>query len=227
MIPGDLRNLSLFDALNLCEFTLASGTLWARSSRKSGALYLSSGELTFAELEGRELATIDAERAGLDGEIWTRTAEDADNHGSMVSALSDAGANHDSVRRFVRQRIEHVLAELVLVDDLEIDLATDEGWFGSELAFPAATLIEAARVINFGGQLIAETASDALIALCPTDGSNVTLGADHWNVMAELIGAIDLGELRDKIGHTEAVEFVRFLQSRSLATAIVAMPSIE
>lgn len=133
MIPGDITNLSLFDALHLCEFTLARGSLRARSDQKSGVLYLSSGELVFAELEGRELATIDAERAGLDPEIWKSVAENAKNHGSVVSALADEGVDSASVRRFVRQRIEHVLAELVLVDDLELELVDDEGWFGSTL----------------------------------------------------------------------------------------------
>lgn len=227
MIYGDFSNLSLFDALNFCEFTLARGTLRASSPQKSGVLYLASGELAFAELEGREMATIDAERAGLDPDIWVRVAGDPANRGAVVAALLDEGIDADSVRRFVRQRIEHVLAELVLVDDLTLELTADEGWFGSELAFPISSSIEAARVINFGGQLVAETATDALIALCPTEESSVTLGAGQWNIVAELIGAVDLSSLREKVGGSDAIEFVRFLQSRSLATAVVAMPTVE
>jgi hypothetical protein len=224
MITGDISNLALFDALNLCEFMLVTGTLRGRSSVKSGSIYLDQGRLTFAEIEGRERASIDAERSGMDPVLWTDVAIDPFHRGSIASALIEKGADPVSLRRFIRRRIENVVAELALTDDLKLDLSVESGWFGNEITYPIASIIDAARVINFGGELVGDRTGNALIAFVPTDHATVMLGAEEWNALANLLGPMDLAGLRERLGDQRAIRFVRFFQSRSLATALMAMP---
>lgn len=226
MIDGDISELALYDALNLCEFMLVSGTLRATSELKSGAIYLSEGRIAFAEIEGRATASIDAERSGVDASLWSEVAVDPGNRGAIASVLIEQGADPESLRRFVRRRIENVVAELALTDGLRLDMILEPGWFGSELTYSISSVIDAARVINFGGELVGDTTGSALIAFCHVDGGNVTVGADEWNAVAELLGAVDLATLRERLGPQRAVRFVRFFQSRSLATAITAMPDL-
>ncbi|MDH4117569.1 MAG: hypothetical protein OEX04_19020 [Acidimicrobiia bacterium] len=226
MITGDISQLGLFDALHLCEFLLATGTLRSSSASKSGLIYLDKGRISFAELEGRQDATIDVERSGIDPRLWHRIVSMSPN-GAAASTLIDLGAEPDAVRRFVRRRIDNVVAELALLDDSHLDMTPEPGWFGAEITHSITSVVDAARVINFGGELVGDSTTDALVALCPTDANTVTLGTQEWNVIAELIGAVDLANLRSRVGGREATAFVRFLQSRSLATAVVAMPGLE
>jgi hypothetical protein len=224
MITGDISTLALFDALNLCEFMLVTGTLRGTSPLKSGAIYLYEGRLAFAEIEGRETASIDAERSGVDPSLWSTVAVDPTHRGSMASALIEQGADPTSLRRFIRRRIENVVAELALTDGLRLDLSVESGWFGTEVTFPIASVIDAARVINFGGELVGDNTGNALVAFVPTDNATVMLGAEEWNALADLMGPLDLSWLRERLGDQRAIRFVRFFQSRSLATAIMAMP---
>ncbi len=226
MISGDISELALYDALNLCEFMLVSGTLRCTSESKSGSLYLSDGRLAFAEISGREVATIDAERSGLDGSLWSSVAIDPSNRGAIASVLIQQGADPDSLRRFIRRRIENVVAELALTHDLRLDIVLEPGWFGAEVTHPISSIIDAARVINFGGELVGDATGNALVAFCPVDDGNVMLGAEEWNSLVDLLGAVDLGYLRERLGSQRAIRFVRFFQSRSLATAITAMPDL-
>jgi hypothetical protein len=226
MISGDISELALYDALNLCEFMLVSGTLQATSATRSGSVYLSNGRLAFAEIEGRGTASIDAERSGVDPSLWSKVAIDPENRGSIASILIERGADPESLRRFIRRRIENVVAELALATDLTLDLKLEPGWFGEEITFPISSVIDSARVINFGGELVGDATGHALIAFCQVDSGSVTLGAEEWNALADLLAAVDLGSLRDRLGPDRAVRFVRFFQSRSLATAITAMPDL-
>lgn len=226
MLNGDISDLALYDALNLCEFMLVSGTLRCTSEMKSGAIYLSEGRLAFAEIEGRERASIDAERSGVDPSLWSTVAVDPRNRGAIASVLIEQGADPESLRRFIRRRIENVVAELALAEGVRLDLTLEPGWFGAEVTYSISSVIDAARVINFGGELVGDNTANALVAFCPVDGGNVMLGADEWNAMADLMGAVDLDWLRERLGSQRAVRFVRFFQSRSLATAIAAMPDL-
>jgi len=225
VILGSIAGLGLYDALNLCEFTLSSGSLRATGSNKSGSIDLHEGTIVFAEIDGRPAAGI--HRFGVASDMWESVRADPGAGGRAVSALLDRGADPAEIRRFVRYRIEHVVAELAAVDGLHLDVVAETGWFGSELPRAIPEVIDAARVINFGGELIGDSTPDALIAMCPMDSGTISFGANEWTAIAELIGAVDLATLRAKLGNRRATELVRFLQARSLATAVVAMPTLE
>ncbi len=220
MIRGDIGSLELYDALHLCEFTRTTGSMVVSGSVRSGVIWLHDGTVTFAEIGGgldRGLAA-----AGIGSDLWV--AARSSGHGAQT--LIDAGLSAFDLRAFVQERIETTVAELATVAGPRIEITADPGWFGHDHAFPVTAVIEGARIVNFGGELIGDTSHDALIALCPADAP-VTMGAEHWNVIAEVIGAVELATLRRKVGNRPATEFVRFLQGRSLATSVMAMPPLD
>jgi hypothetical protein len=220
VIRGDIGGLGLYDALHLCEFTRTTGSVLVTGPGRSGTIWLHDGAVSFAETDGgvdRGLA-----RAGINAELWALAV----SSGRGSSVLIDGGLTPVELRAFVEDRVEATVAELAAIPDPRVEVAGDPGWFGSDQLVPISEVIDAARIINYGGQLIGDTGADALIALCPSDAA-VTVTAEHWNVLVDLIGTVDLATLRRRVGNRPAIDFVRFLQGRSLASTVMALPPIE
>lgn len=224
---SDLSGLGLFDALNFCEFTLAYGVVQIDSPGCSGRIHVHDGDITFAETSDASEGVADVEGAGIPVEVWQSVATDPQARGSVPSALIDRGVDPAAVRRFVRRRVERVVARLALETDHRVSTVPDGGWFGNEIGVPISVVIQSARVINYGGELVGDQTGDALIAVTPSDEATIVLGGDHWAAIAELLGATSLGALREKLGGRRAVELVRFLQSRGLASVVLGRAERE
>ncbi|MGF1665483.1 MAG: DUF4388 domain-containing protein [Acidimicrobiia bacterium] len=220
MIRGEIGSLELYDALHLCEFTRTTGAVLVSGSGRSGAIWLHDGAVSFAETDGGGDRGLN--RAGIAPEPWAI----ARSSGRAGSALIDGGVSAVELRSFVKERIEVAVAELASIPGPRIEVTGDPGWFGHDIVFAVPVVIEAARIINFGGELIGDTSPDTLIALCPSTAP-VTVSAEQWNVIAEMIGTIELATLRRMVGNRPAIEFVRFLQGRSLASTVMAMPTLD
>lgn len=222
MIAANLDGMGLFDALNLCEFTLATGTLTITGGALTGSVQLHLGALSYAEIEGRE--EIGLERWGIGTELWRRSRAE----GEVVSGLLDRGSEPAAIRSFVLDRLHRTIADLAGISEPHISFDPRPGWFGHELTFPVGEVIEGARIINFGGSLVGD-GDQALVALCPAT-TPVTIPPEHWNLLAAMVGAFDLDELRRTLGMRPATDLVRFLQTRGLATAVLSsqqMMSVE
>jgi hypothetical protein len=220
VIRGEIGSLELYDALHLCEFTRTTGSVLVTGSGRSGVIWLHDGAVSFAETAGgpdRGLTQV-----SISPDLWIT----ARSSGRGLSALIDGGVAPTEVRSFVKDRIETTVAELASIPSPLIEVTADRGWFGHEITFAVPAVIDAARVINFGGELIGDTSPDALIALCPSNVP-VTVGAEQWNVIAEVIGTVELATLRRMVGNRRATEFARFLQGRSLASTVMAMPTLD
>lgn len=188
---------------------------------RSGVIHLSGGAITFGEMTGRRDDLV--ERHGIASAVWTEAVATAP--GNVAEALIDAGTDPGRVRRFVQERIERAVAELATLPDPRLEVDPTAGWFGDAMRFQVPGVVDVARLINMGGDLIGEHVDDALVALCPTD-TPVTLPPDHWNVIAGLLDGIELSGLSEMIGRRRTTEFIRFLQVRSLATTMVAVPPV-
>lgn len=221
MISGPLPGIGLYDALHLCEFGLAAGTLRVDGGGRSGAIHLAGGFITFGEMTGRRDELV--ERHGISLGVWNEAV--TRSSGNVAGALIDAGTDPGRVRRFVQERIERAVAELATLPDPRLEVDPTPGWFGDSPTFQVPAVVDVARLINMGGDLIGEHVDEAVVALCPTN-TPVTLPPDHWNVVAGLLDSIELSGLVESIGRRRAMEFVRFLQMRSLASTMKAAATI-
>jgi hypothetical protein len=220
VIRGEVGRLELYDALHLCEFTRTTGSVLVSGSGRGGTVWLHDGAVSFAETASGSDRGL--RWAGISHDLWSA----ARSAGRGWSALIDGGLAPTELRSFVQDRIETTVAELASIPSPRIEITADPGWFGHDLTFAVPAIIDGARTINSGGELIGDMSPDALIALCPSS-SPVTLGARQWNVIAEVIGTIELAGLRRLVGNQGAIEFVRFLHDRSLAATVMAMPALD